>query len=105
MSKVEEIIVSRSEFDELTDRVDRLETTVEKGFRKVEDEFIDVRRNQSRMETSIMELRREQAHHSDLLGEVIKRQDRLEQNQEGLRQESAETRNMVKQILEIISKK
>ena len=98
MSKVEEIVVHRPEFDELVERVDRLE-------RKVDDGFTEMKKFEARTETQFFEIRRELAHHSEILtshGELLKSQgEQLTQLQQGL----DETCNMVKKILDIAERK
>ncbi|WP_263081965.1 hypothetical protein [Endozoicomonas sp. Mp262] len=97
MSQTEEVFVPKSDFDALVERVDD-------GFRKTEGSLIEIRRNQARLETSFMELRREQSHHSQLITDLQSDIRELKQGQAELKKENAETRNMVQQILEIVSK-
>ncbi|WP_263081151.1 hypothetical protein [Endozoicomonas sp. Mp262] len=98
MSQAEEMFVHRSEFDTLVERVDRLDKKVDNG-------FAEMKKFEDRTETQFMVVRRELAHHSDLLTSLQEGQKKLEQEVALGRQENAETRNMVKQILEIVSNK
>ncbi len=75
--------VRRAEFDALAE--------------KVEEGFLDIRRHQCRTDTHMLEIRRELSHHSDLLSE-------LQSDVRELKRGQLEHGNMLKQILEMVSK-
>ncbi len=78
-----ETFVKRAEFEALVE--------------KVEDGFLDIRRHQCRTDTHMLEIRRELSHHSELLTE-------LKDGQAEHGQILQEHGNMLKQILELVSK-
>ena len=78
-----EEFVRRAEFDALAE--------------KVEEGFLDIRRHQCRTDTHMLEIRRELSHHSELLTEL--KDGQVEHNR--VLQEHG---NMLKQILELVSK-
>ena len=119
MSQVEEVVVTRHEFDELSDKVNGVIERVDRLEIKVDEGFIEAKKSRHRTEAQFLEVRRELAHHSELLTMLIQGQNELRQDNAELRRDNAElrgdnaelrqgqeeTRNMVKQILEIISQK
>ncbi|WP_263080407.1 hypothetical protein [Endozoicomonas sp. Mp262] len=82
--------VRRAEFDALAE--------------KVEEGFLDIRRHQCRTDTHMLEIRRELSHHSDLLSELQSDVRELKSDVRELKRGQVEHGNMLKQILELVSK-
>ena len=72
---------------------------------KVEEGFLEMRRNQCRTDTQFIEIRKELNHHSQLLSDLKQDVSGLKQDVSDLKHGQAEQMNMLKQIFEIISNK